>query len=80
MYEHSGITIKTTPFNCRFDSGLIGFIYCSKEKAKSEYKDKNYLQKSIFVLELEIKALNKYLTGDVWFYKITDINKLCDLY
>ena len=31
MYEHSGISIATTPFNCPWDSGQIGFIIASKK-------------------------------------------------
>jgi len=31
LYDHSGITISTTPFNCPFDSGQIGFIYIRKD-------------------------------------------------
>ena len=38
MYDHSGITISTQPFGCRFDSGQIGFIYIGKLKVMKEYK------------------------------------------
>ncbi len=30
MYDHSGITISTTPFRSKWDSGKLGFIYSSK--------------------------------------------------
>ena len=40
LYDHSGLTISTSsgyPYNDRWDSGCIGWIYVSKEKALKEY-------------------------------------------
>ena len=28
MYDHTGIALSTEPFNDRFDSGQVGYIYC----------------------------------------------------
>lgn len=64
IYDHSLQTISTTPFNCRWDSGLLGYIYTSeyeginKEMAKKE-------------LESEIKLYNDYMNDNIYF---------CDLY
>lgn len=30
LYDHSGLAIRHTPFGCRWDSGLLGFISASK--------------------------------------------------
>ena len=38
MYEHSGISISTTPFSCSWDSGSVGFGYVSKEKIRTEFQ------------------------------------------
>ena len=32
MYDHSGITISTSPFSCRFDSGHVGWIFISEKQ------------------------------------------------
>ena len=45
MYDHSGITISVNPFSCPWDSGQIGFIYISKEKARKEYSKKRLTAK-----------------------------------
>jgi hypothetical protein len=37
LYDHSGITISTGPFSCPWDSGQVGFIYCTLEKAKENW-------------------------------------------
>jgi hypothetical protein len=36
LYDHSGLTMRTYPFECRWDSGQVGFIYITKEKIKKE--------------------------------------------
>lgn len=38
LYDHSGITMNTSGFNCPWDSGQVGIIYISKKKAKEEFK------------------------------------------
>jgi len=30
-YEHSGVVYSTKPFSCRFDSGLVGYIFATIE-------------------------------------------------
>ena len=37
LYDHSGITISTSPFSCPFDSGKVGFVFVTHEKVLSEY-------------------------------------------
>jgi hypothetical protein len=37
MYDHSGISISTSPFGCRWDSGQIGFVLVSKKQALEEF-------------------------------------------
>ena len=34
LYDHSGITMRTAAFSCPWDSGQVGFIFCSLDKAK----------------------------------------------
>ena len=36
IYDHSGITMNTTGFSCPWDSGQVGWIYCSKKRFLSE--------------------------------------------
>lgn len=65
MYEHSGITIKTTPFSCKWDSGQIGYIFMSPAQARE-------LDAPYSVLEGEIENLDSYIRGEVYGYKIID--------
>ena len=36
LYDHSGITMSTGSFSCPWDSGQVGFIYVSLDKALKE--------------------------------------------
>jgi hypothetical protein len=67
MYEHGNITISTSPFSCRWDSGQVGFIYITKEKAEAESITKPYE-----ALEAETKEYDYYLRGDTYGVRILD--------
>lgn len=75
-YEHSGITISTSSFSCRWDSGQIGIIYASKSKNKDSWgsvTEEELEQKLIKALNVEIKELDAYLTGQVYFFEIRNL-------
>lgn len=74
MYDHSGVTISTTPFGCMWDSGQIGFIYLSKEKARKEFKRMTGKVKVSLIknLECEVKTYDQYLRGDVYGFQILE--------
>ncbi len=78
LYDHSGITISTTPFSCRFDSGQVGFIYITKDEILKEFSCKNITktikEKATNILKSEIKIYNLYLTGQVYGYIIDDLD------
>jgi len=82
MYDHSGITISTSPFSCRWDSGQIGFIFISKKKMLEEYGGKIVTQKLKErvkgYLENEVKVYDKYLTGEVYGYEVHHVTKIED--
>lgn len=72
MYDHSGITISTTPFSCPWDSGQIGWIFATKEDVRKEFGVKRISKKMIErvekILLAEVEIYDKYLTGEVYGY------------
>lgn len=76
MYDHSGITINTTGFSCPWDSGQVGVIHVSKADARMNFSvsriTKRVRQKVLDALRSEIKELDDYLTGQVYYYKVLD--------
>lgn len=72
-FEHSGIRVNTTGFNCQWDSWQDGIIYVTKAKAKKEFKKRNTEEKKVLdVLKSEIQAWDDYLSGNVHGYQIFD--------
>lgn len=66
LYDHSGQTIKTTPFNDAFDSGLLGFVFISKEEIANsslvgEMDPKEYAEK---IMNEEISLYDAYIRGE----------------
>lgn len=76
LYDHSGITINTTAYSCRWDSWQVGIIYCTKEKAVQEFGKKictaKVREKALKCLEAEIKELDQYLCGEVYLVTVFD--------
>ena len=76
MYEHGSVALSTIPFNDRWDSGQVGYIFISKEKVKKEYSckriSKQLKERISGYLKSEIETYNLYLNGDIFFYRIED--------
>ncbi len=74
LYDHSGITIQTTPFGCRWDSGQVGYIYVTKERLKAEYgwdrittKRREQVER---YLQAEVQTFDHYIRGDVYSFEV----------
>jgi hypothetical protein len=78
LYDHSGITMSTTPFSCRWDSGQVGWITMTKEQVLSSYGGKRVTQRkkaqSLALMKEEVDTYDSYLSGEVYSYVITDAN------
>ena len=66
MYDHSGITINTTGFSCRWDSGQVGWIFVSRAKAQKEWGAEITDEDIKFSLNQEIETYDQYLKGDIY--------------
>ena len=76
IYDHSGITMRTTPFSCPWDSGQVGYIYVTLDKIRAEYGWKRITAKRRALIEKylrqEVETYDQFLTGDVWGYIVED--------
>lgn len=74
LYDHSGVSISTKPFSCRWDSGQVGYIYCTKERAVKEWGKKictaKVREKALDCLRAEIGTYDLYLQGRVYGFEI----------
>ena len=77
MYDHSGITIRTTPFSCPWDSGRLGLIYTTTNMAKDVLgvpRNKKLtienLKKVRKLLEAEVVEYDKYIRGEAYRFEV----------
>jgi hypothetical protein len=72
LYDHSGITMSTSSFSCRWDSGQVGYIYCPTNTILKEYGNTNLstLTEVEDILNSEVKTYDQYLTGDVYGFEL----------
>ena len=74
LYDHSGITISTSSFGDRWDSGQVGFIFIRKEDMKKEFGKKRVTkelkERSERMIESDVKTYDDYLRGDVYYLKL----------
>jgi hypothetical protein len=76
LLDHSGISISTGAFSCSWDSGQIGFIFVSKEKALEEFGGKivtaKLKEKLERILDGEVETYDQYVRGYVYGFQIVD--------
>lgn len=78
LYDHSGLALNTTGFHCPWDSGQVGYIYISKDRAREEYGwrrlSKSRIKRIEGYLRGEIEIQNDFVSGSVYGYQIVDEN------
>lgn len=76
LYDHSGLTISTTPFSCQWDSMPVGFIGVSHADIVKEYSKDAY-QRALDYLLGEVKTYSQYLRGEVYGYSVYSLDCCC---
>jgi hypothetical protein len=73
-YIHSGVTVKTSPFGCRWDSGLSGFTYTKRTDYIKDFGAKKHV-KNITIenhLKGNLETFDTWLRGEVYGFSIED--------
>lgn len=71
LYDHSGLSISTEGFSCRFDSGQVGWVFITESKRKvmgfpDDYTEEQYEE----IIRQDVKTYDDYLTGQVYGYEV----------
>lgn len=78
LYDHGGISMSVGASrgqHAAWDSGQVGFIYCTDgDMVDNGIKD---LDQAEALLRGEVDAYNRYLTGDLYTYRI-EKSSTCD--
>lgn len=84
MYDHSGIALslgRDYPFNCRWDSGQLGYILIDREWLRKHYGKKYFTKKIRQQLlksaEANVQLYNDYLSGAVYGYNVEKAGDSC---
>lgn len=68
-FEHSGVAYSVKPFSCGWDSGRVGFIYCTKEDVQNEWGGD--LAKAESYLAGEVDEYSSWANGSVYEFVVT---------
>lgn len=67
LLDHSGLYVSVNDFNDSWDSGQLGFIYCTKQDAQKWFNNADVTEDEIKKeLTAEVEEYNDYLNG-AWY-------------
>jgi hypothetical protein len=72
LYDHSGITMATTPFRCPWDSGRVGFIYVLNQIAEIEWPGRGRNKSALAYLQSEVETYNAYISDNCYAWESSD--------
>jgi hypothetical protein len=84
LYDHSGITMRTFPFECSWDSGQVGYIIATMEQYKlltgKKSINKAVKEKLTKFLINEVKVYDQFLQGEVYDLEVNGEIVCCGFY
>lgn len=72
LYDHSGITMNTTGFSCGWDSGCVGYIYCTQESLNVTGTSGTSEELCEYMKSFIDNTYDPYIRGDCWYFTVTD--------
>jgi hypothetical protein len=72
MIDHSGIALSTSSFNDPWDSGQIGYIAVTREKALKDYGRRVNRRTIERQLRAEIEVYSAYVQGEAYGFVVRD--------
>lgn len=78
LMDHSGLSLSVHDFKASdpsgWDSGQVGFIYCTPQKLIKEYGADNLTNRETATgcMKSEIEEYAQYLRGEVWGFVVED--------
>jgi hypothetical protein len=84
LFDHSGLSISTGAFSCPWDSGQVGWIYCTAKTIEHEWgrypdAEKTPIERATSYLKAEVEEYDKYLRGEIYCYQVDD-DSCCGFY
>jgi hypothetical protein len=74
LMDHSGLSMRCHSYGDHWDSGHVGWIFTTREKAKDWFQVtrwNNELKEDVkSILRNEVYTYSQYLEGDVWGFEV----------
>jgi hypothetical protein len=70
LYDHSGLTVAHTPFACKWDSGLLGWHYMTKDVFEKVFS--NDREQALRFLKARLEEYDFWLRGECWGFEVTN--------
>ena len=84
-YQHSGVGYSTSygyPYNCRWDSGTVGFIFATKKDIRENWGIKRVTKEKIEhtekILSSEIDTFSQWANGDIVGFELEEDGEQTD--
>lgn len=74
LMDHSGLSMRVTPFSCKWDSGHVGYIHTTPAKLLEFGVGPEHAEAR---LTAEVERYSQYLEGEVYGYVIFE-KVMCD--
>lgn len=74
LYDHGGITMSTGSFSCPWDSGQVGWIYCTAESLAITGTTGTKEELCEYMADYVKRTYDQYLRGNCWHYQVFDEN------
>lgn len=80
LMDHSGISISTGEYGCRWDSGQVGFIFVTHEHyrdamgAEAVYDFDERAAWAEKVIESDVEVYDQYISGSVYYGELLDLD------
>lgn len=80
LYDHSGVTMRTSAFVDPWDSGQVGYIYIDLDTMREEYGEITIgtIDLATKVLQGEVEEFDSYLRGEVYGYRVLEAGEVVD--
>ena len=69
-YIHSGVTVRTSPFSCQWNSGQVGYIAITPEIGRKIW-GKKWRKDARAYMENIVDTFDKYLRGECYGFEVT---------
>lgn len=78
IYDHGGVTMSTRPFNCPWDSSMVGYIYADVRTVFENWGP-DVDEETVFdYLRAEVETYDCYLRGSVYGYVLKAGEEIAD--